>query len=287
VSLGRIPISARSNPAQSGTARLESCLDAREGGLLEKNRRGECTSARYEVARSDRDSRPAGQQADPRRAIVEYASLDADDVAGAIRPHREARIGEDRAVRDGRDIGSTLGVDTAGIEGDERVIDEGMASVRAARHIDAVPGEIPDRAADDIDLFAGGNAHAIKARPKPLDVEPFKHDLVGCPGTDDDTVRSRHQHARFDVIGANGDRLGDGNRAEAAGIEHVDLAARGGLGNRARESLAWRRAAARICVVTDAGDPGSGRLRVRHGGEADHKSGGREEAEDFRRDHRG
>jgi hypothetical protein len=94
VSLGRIPISARSNPAQSGTARLESCLDARERGLLEKNRRGKCTSARYEVARSDRDSRPAGQQADPRRAVVEYASLHADDVAGAIRPHRETRIGE-------------------------------------------------------------------------------------------------------------------------------------------------------------------------------------------------
>src|SRR5438552_1725972 len=124
VSLGRIPISARSNPAQSGTARLESCLDGREGGLLEKNRRGECTSARYEVARSDRDSRPAGQQADPRRAVVEYASLDADDVAGAVRPHRETRIGEDRAVRDGCDIGSPLHVNTAGIEGDERIIDE-------------------------------------------------------------------------------------------------------------------------------------------------------------------
>lgn len=104
----------------------------------------------------------------------EYASLDADDVAGAIRPHRETRIGEDRAVRDGCDIGSPLHVNTAGIEGDGRIIDEGMAGVRAARQIDAVPGEMPDRAADDIDLFEGGNAHAIKARPKSLDVEPFK-----------------------------------------------------------------------------------------------------------------
>ena len=257
-----------------------------EHSLFEKNRRGECTSARYEVARSDRHSCPAVQQADPRRAVVEYASLDADDVAGAIRLHREARIGEDRGVRDGRDIGSPLCVNTAGIEGDERVIDEGMAAVRAARHIDAVPGEMPDRAADDIDLFAGGNAHAIKARPEPLDVEPFKHDLVGRPGTDDDAVRSGHQHARFDVIGANGDRLGDGHRAEAAGIEHVDLAARGGLGNRARESLAWRRAAARICVVTDAGDPSSARLRVRHGGEADYESSSRKESKNVRGDHR-
>jgi hypothetical protein len=31
-------------------------------------------------------------------------------------------------------------------------------------------GEMPDRAADDIDLLEGGNAHAIKARPKSLDV---------------------------------------------------------------------------------------------------------------------
>ena len=68
----------------------------------------------------------------------------------------------------------SLHVNPAGIEGDGRIIDEGMAGARAARQIDAVPGEMPDRAADDIDLFAGGNAHAIKARPKPLDVEPFK-----------------------------------------------------------------------------------------------------------------
>ena len=60
------------------------------------------------------------------------------------------------------------------LKADGRIIDEGMAGVRAARQIDAVPREMPDRAADGIDLFAGGNAHAIKARPKFLDVEPFK-----------------------------------------------------------------------------------------------------------------
>ena len=60
------------------------------------------------------------------------------------------------------------------LKADGRIIDEGMAGVRAARQIDAVPGEMPDRAADDVDLFAGGNAHVIKARPKSLDVEPFK-----------------------------------------------------------------------------------------------------------------
>src|SRR5437773_5481831 len=87
------------------------------------------TSVRYKVAWSDRDSRPAIQQADPCRAVVEYATLHADDVVGAIRPHGVARIGEDIAVRDGRDIGSTLRVNTAGIEGDERVIDEGATEL--------------------------------------------------------------------------------------------------------------------------------------------------------------
>ncbi len=60
-------------------------------GLLERTDRGECTSARYEVAWSDRDSDPASQQADPRQAVVEYA---------------KARIGEDLGVRDGPDIRS-------------------------------------------------------------------------------------------------------------------------------------------------------------------------------------
>ena len=161
-----------------------------------------------------------------------------------------------------------------------------MPAGRAARQIDAVLREMPDRAADDIDLFAGENAHAVKAGPEPLDVEPFKHDPVGRRGVDDNGVRSGHQHARFDVIGANRDRLGDGHGAETARIEDVDLAARGGLGNRARESLAWRSAAARICVVTDARDPGPGGLCVRQRGEAGYESGKRKETNNFGVDHR-
>src|SRR5262249_3083554 len=54
-----------------------------------------------------------------------------------------------------------------------------------------------------------------------------------------------------------------GHRAEAARIEHVDLAARGGLRDRAREGLARCRAAARIGVVAHARDPRAGRLGVR------------------------
>jgi glycosyltransferase involved in cell wall biosynthesis len=193
---------------------------AREG-LLKKNRRGECTSARYEVARSDRHSCPAVQQADPRRAVVEYASLDADDVVGAIRLNGEARIGEDRGVRDGRDVTSGRHVNTAGIKEDVRVIDECVPAGRAARHIDAVLREMPDRAADDIELFAGGKAHAINARPEPLDVEPFENDPVSRPGGDNDAVRSRHQNAGFDVIGAKLSRNYGHQLALTAGLSVV------------------------------------------------------------------
>ena len=207
--------------------------------------------------------------------MVEYASLDADDVAGAIRLHREVRIGEDRGVRDGRDIGSTLHVNTAGIEGDERVIDEGVPGARAARHIDAVLREMPDRAAADIDLFAGKNAHAMKAGPEAFDVETLKHDPVGRSGTDDDAVRRGNENARFNVIGANRDRLGDGHGAEAAWIENVDFPGGGGLGDGTGEGFTWRSAAAWIRVVTDARHPGSGGLRVRDCGETDCEKSGR------------
>ena len=61
--------------------------------------------------------------------------------------------------------------------------------------------------------------------------------------------------------------------AEAAGIEHADLAARSGLGDRAGEGLARRGAAARVDVVADAGDPGPGRLGG-GGARAEHEPGG-------------
>ena len=174
---------------------------------MESKRRGECTSARYEVARSDRHSRPAVQQANARRAVVEHASLDADDVVGTIRLHGEIRIGEDTGVRNGRYIGSALRVNTAEtgtgcppIEEDERVIDEGVPATRGARHVDAVLSEIPNRTANNIDLFAGYNTDAIKAAPEPLEVEPFEHDPARCPRIDDDAIRPGHQNAGVNVI---------------------------------------------------------------------------------------
>lgn len=196
---------------------------ARARELLEINRRIEGTSARYEVAGANRDSLPTRQLADPRRAVVEDTGLDTNDTA-SIRLHRKACIGKNIGVRDRGDIGRSRRVHTSRIKQDERVVDKGVPTARAARHIDAVPCEMPDLAADDIDLFAGGHAHAIDAAPGAFEVEAFQHDPVGRVTGDDDAVRSGHQHTGFDVIGADGNRLRDGHGAKAAGIKHVNLA---------------------------------------------------------------
>src|SRR4029078_11479443 len=103
---------------------------------------------------------------------------------------------------------------------------------------------------------------AGEAGAEPLDVEAAQHDGVGREGVDDDAVRPRAQHAGLEAFRADGDRLRDGDGAEAARIEDVDLAARGGLRDRAGERLARRGAAARVRIVADAGNPGAGRLRV-------------------------
>src|SRR5262249_38695550 len=87
-------------------------------------------------------------------------------------------------------------------------------------------------------------------------------DVGGCRGNIE-AVGARDQ-GRGDLAAAaiDGDRLGDGEAAEAARIERIDFAAVGGLRDRAGPSLARRRAAARIDVVADAGDPGARGLRV-------------------------
>ena len=72
------------------------------------------------------------------------------------------------------------------------------------------------------------------------------------------------------IMAVDGHRLGDRHGAVAARIQAVDLAARGGLRDRAGEGLARRRAAARIDVVADAGHPGAGGLSLGRGG-AEHR----------------
>ena len=87
-----------------------------------------------------------------------------------------------------------------------------------------------------------------------------------------DVGRGRHvdgdavaagERAALGIGAGDGHRLDDRHGAEAARIEAVDLAARGGLRDRAGEGLARRGAAARIDVVADARNPGASRLRGR------------------------
>ena len=66
-------------------------------------------------------------------------------------------------------------------------------------------------------------------------------------------------------VGAvNGDGLGGGERAEAARIEGIDLAAGSGLGDGAGPGLAGSGAAAGVDVVAHARHPCSRRLRLGH-----------------------
>src|SRR5262249_52232293 len=77
------------------------------------------------------------------------------------------------------------------------------------------------------------------------------------------TVGAGRQDGAERAAAVEGYRLGDGDGAEAARIEAVDLTAGGGLRDRSGEGLARRCAAARVNVVADARYPGSRRLRMR------------------------
>ena len=226
------------------------------------------------VARADAGGRAAADQVDPIRAPKEFAARQRDRVAGAARLHREVLVLVDERIDEKADVGGAVDVDPAGervrIRGavlqDQRVLDKQPSAGRAARHVDAVVDEVMDPAVDDVDLQSREDIDAIQSGSQPLDVEAFEDDRVGRPRADDDAIGAGHQYAGLEALRADRDRLGDGHGAEAAGIEHVDLAGRGGLGDRARKGLARRRAAARVGVVADAGDPGTSRLRVsRHG----------------------
>src|SRR5206468_12850368 len=69
------------------------------------------------------------------------------------------------------------------------------------------------------------------------------------------------------VVAEDAGWFGEGAGAEAAGIETVACAVDGGLRKRARMGLARGGAAAGVCVIAAARDPGAGRLRVRRGRE--------------------
>lgn len=163
-----------------------------------------------------------------------------------------------------------------------------LAAGDGGSKVDPALGEMIDRALLDGHTPAGGDADAVQAGAEPFNVESAENDEVGgIRDGDDDAIGSRDQHAGLAAFRRDGDRFGDSHGAETAGIENVNFSADRGLGDCAREGFTWRSAAARICVVADAGDPRTGRLRMRCCGEADDKNGCRKESKNFRGDHRG
>src|ERR1700732_1781770 len=97
---------------------------------------------------------------------------------------------------------------------------------------------------------------------------------VGRAGIDRDAIARGSPDGRDHDAAVDGpDRLGDGHRATAARIEHVDLAAGGGLGERERKSPAWRGIRAGSAVGSLSGNkrPVWSRLRGRGGKAAGEK----------------
>src|SRR5262249_54276935 len=113
--------------------------------------------------------------------------------------------------------------------------------------------------------MTGEEPDSVDAGAKALDIEATQDDIIIGARLNYDSIGAGHENARFESLGADRDRLGDRDGAEAAGIQNVDFAAGRGLRDRAREGLAWRGAATRIGIVTDAGNPSAGRLRLRGG----------------------
>src|SRR5437867_3087165 len=96
--------------------------------------------------------------------------------------------------------------------------------------------------------FGGINFDARTTGPLPIEVETTKgHDVGrGCIDDDGGDAGSRLQNAGRPGRAGDGDRKGDGDGAELAGIEAVDLAARARLRERSPEGRAWRDAAAGV-----------------------------------------
>src|SRR6185437_1562881 len=123
------------------------------------------------------------------------------------------------------------------------------------------------------DIDEASSSHAEDPDADDAAVEALKIDVADVHGPPDvrcgkgiegdvDGVRSGDEDRAEYLVAIDSDRLGDGDRAEAAGIDAVDLPVHSRLRNGAREGLAWRRPAARIGVIADTGYPGSTGLRA-------------------------
>src|SRR5437588_4227766 len=154
---------------------------------------------------------------------------------------------------------------------DVRLIHDRVRERVSRLEVDPVLGEAVDLRVKDLHALGLEDPNPVHAGAEAVDVQPLEHDLVGRRGIDDDGVRTGHEHAALGVLALDRHRLRDRHAAEAAWIEAVDLAARGGLRDRTRECLARSGAATWVGIVADARDPrarglggGGGRERQRY-----------------------
>jgi hypothetical protein len=135
------------------------------------------------------------------------------------------------------------------------VLMRGYQASDSFHYVDASPGEAEDPAVFDAEHPARVEVDAVGTARDAVDPKVANDDDVVAPALT--LIRALHSQNRGDLAAAavKRDRLRDGHRAEAAGVECVDLAARRGLGNRARPGLARRRATARVGVVTPRRTP--------------------------------
>ena len=110
----------------------------------------------------------------------------------------------------------------------------------------------------------------------PMDVEPAQIDDIVRGDVDvDSDGAAAGLHAADGPLAVDGDGFADVHRAEPAGIETVDLAARRRLGERPGEGQARRCPRAGIAVVSHARHPAARRLRIGWSdGDAECKGGG-------------
>jgi hypothetical protein len=172
--------------------------------------------------------------------------------------------------------GGRRDADAGGGIGDGRIPHEQVAA-GGEGHVNAAGGNPGDGHLVQSQAFARQVADAVEAGAGTVDRDVAQDHPVVDAGVDGDAVGARREDAGQGAVAVDGDGLGDGHGTKAAGIENGDLAAGRGLRDGAREGLAGSRTAARVRVVTDTGNPGTGGLGV---GGSRHEDGEGQERED-------
>src|SRR5262249_37274793 len=143
----------------------------------------------------------------------------------------------------------------AAIVGDDRIGNDQLVggAVAVGNEVDAVAEVVANEAVLDCEGKAAveldpGAADAADS----LDRDAAQFDIAGGAAIHRYADGARHQHASFaDAVVDDGDGLGDRQGAEAARIEHGDLAVRVGLVVGRLEGTARGRAVAVVGVVAD------------------------------------